>query len=82
MEENEKLLIETAQRAKSNQRRLDELDVDALVLAEPDAAAEGLLAAVRALTAQGLRVRVEAERPAKLRCGKCYRYREGGLEEC
>ena len=26
MEENEKLLIETAQRAKSNQRRLDELE--------------------------------------------------------
>ena len=63
-------------------RERAQLDVDALVLAEPDAAAAGLLAAVREKTAQGLRVRVEAERPAKLRCGKCYRYREGGLEEC
>ena len=58
------------------------LDVDALVLGGPDADAAGLLAAVRALTAQGLRVRVEHEQPAKLRYGKCYRYREGGLEEC
>ena len=63
-------------------RERAQLDVDALVLAEPDAAAAGLLAAVREKTSQGLRVRVETERPAKLRCGKCYRYREGGLEEC
>ena len=57
-------------------------DVDALVLAEPDADAAGLLASVRVLTAQGLRVKVEARRPEKLRCAKCYRYAEGGLVEC
>ena len=56
-------------------------DVDVLVLAEADADAVGLLAAVRELTAQGLRVKVESQKPEKLRFGKCYRYREGGLVE-
>ena len=57
-------------------------DVDVLVLAAPDADAAGLLAAVKNLTGQGLRVKVEAEKPEKLRFAKCCRYAEGGLVEC
>lgn len=57
-------------------------DVDVLVLADADADAAGLLAAVKSLTAQGLRVKVEAQTPEKLRFGKRCRYVEGGLVEC
>lgn len=63
-------------------REREPFDVDALVLADANADAAGLLAAVRSLTAQGLRVKVEAEQPEKLRFGKRYRYSEGGLAEC
>lgn len=63
-------------------REREAYDVDALVLAEAGADAVGLLNAVRGLTAQGLSVRVESQKPEKLRFGKCYRYREGGLAEC
>ena len=55
-------------------------DVDALVLA--DAHDEGLFAAVCGLAEQGLRVRVEADKPPRLRAARVLRYREGGLEEC
>ena len=63
-------------------RRREAFDVDALVLADECADPAGLLASVRNLTAQGLRVKVEAEIPGRLRYGKCYRYAEGGLAEC
>ena len=63
-------------------RRPEPFDVDVLVLADASADAVGLLNAVQTLTKQGLRVRVEENRPPKLRCGKVCRYREGGLEEC
>ena len=58
------------------------LDVDALVLAPRDADPEGLLSAVRTLTDEGLRVRVEAEQPPRLRWAKRYRYEKGALTEC
>lgn len=63
-------------------RNRTDCDVDVLVLAAPDADAAGLLAAVKKLTAQGLRVKVETDTPEKLRFGKRCRYVEGGLEEC
>ena len=56
-------------------------DVDALVLTD-GADAAGVLKAVRELTAQGMSVRVEKERPPKLRFGKLYRYEKGVLTEC
>ena len=58
------------------------LDVDALVLAPRDADPAGLLSAVRTLTDEGLRVRVEAEQPPRLRWAKRYRYEKGALTEC
>lgn len=57
-------------------------DVDALIIAGADADAPRLLEAVKELTAQGMRVRVETEKPEQLRYAKCYRYGEGGLAEC
>lgn len=57
-------------------------DVDALVLAGADADAAGLLAAVRGLAGQGMRVRVETEQPPRMRFAKLYRYEKGGLCEC
>jgi len=63
-------------------RDWEAFDVDALVLADSDADAAGLLAAVKSLTSQGLRVRVESRRPEKLRFAECYRYAEGGLVQC
>lgn len=63
-------------------REREPFDVDALILADETADASGVLAAVRGLTAKGLRVRVEQVKPEKLRCAKCYRYAEGGLAEC
>ncbi len=63
-------------------RNRESLDVDALVLAEHGADAAGLLAAVKSLTAQGLRVKVETKMPEKLRYAKRYRFAEGGLVEC
>jgi len=62
-------------------REREAFDVDALVLAE-DADPAVLLAAVRSLTAQGLRVKVENEIPERLRFARCYRCLEGGLSEC
>ena len=58
------------------------LDVDALVLADRNADPAGLLCAVRTLTDEGLRVRVEAEQPPRLRWAKRYRYEKGALTEC
>lgn len=63
-------------------RKREAYDADALIIAGADADAPGLLSAVRSLVEQGLRVRVEPQIPEKLRCAKCYRYREGGLEQC
>jgi len=57
-------------------------DADALVLADESADPADVLKAVRALTAQGLTVRVETEQPPKLRFGKIYRCEEGALKEC
>lgn len=63
-------------------REWEAFDVDALVLADAGADTVRLLAAVKGLTAQGLRVKVETEQPEKLRFGRLYRYAEGGLVEC
>lgn len=63
-------------------REREAADADVLVLASADADPQGLLAAVRALIAQGLTVRVEPEAPENLRFGRVCRYQEGGLAEC
>lgn len=63
-------------------REREKYDVDVLILADENADTAGLMKNVRALTEQGFRVKVEPEQPPKLRFGKCYRYREGGLAEC
>jgi len=52
------------------------------VLTGTDTDPAGVLKAARDLTAQGLSVRVESEKPPKLRVGKVYRYEEGALKEC
>ena len=63
-------------------REREMYDLDALIIADEDADAPGLLAAVRSLAGQGLRVRVETQKPEKLRIAKCYRYAQGGIAEC
>ncbi|MBQ8088911.1 MAG: ATP phosphoribosyltransferase regulatory subunit [Clostridia bacterium] len=58
------------------------LDADVLILADEDVGATELLKAVRELIAQGLRVRVERERPEQFTCEKVLRFVEGRLEPC
>ena len=57
-------------------------DCDHLLDITDGDAVSALLAAVKALTEKGLRVRVETQPPEKLRYAKCYRFAEGGLSEC
>ena len=73
------LYLEDLDRLPRNRKACD---VDVLVLAAPDANPAGLLAAVKNLMEQGLSVKVESEKPEKLRFAKCCRYTEGGLAEC
>ncbi len=60
----------------------DDCDADVLILADAGADPAGLFRAVRDLANQGLKVRVEAERPPRLRAKQTLIYREGGLREC
>lgn len=57
-------------------------DVDVLILYAADANSSELLAAVRGLISQGMRVRTERAIPPELRFNTLYRYENGKLEEC
>ncbi len=62
-------------------RSSGQMDVDALILYTEDADLPSLLSAAESMMDQGLRVRMEKNRPDEIRCGKVYTFGKDGLKE-